>query len=230
VTASLVKYSCNAFHALKVAFANEIGEIARGFGAVGHEVMGLVCKDRKLDVPLAYMRPGSAFGGSCHPQDLRALTRFAEQWAIPMILPAPALPSNASQLKRALKMIRDTCHHRIGIVSLSFKAGMDDFRKSQMVELVEALVGWGSDIKICDPSVMFGRLRGRNLAHINRHSPHLAQLLAPQLASVMSHANLLVLTNDVADRLDLPGTFRGDIIDLRKELARPGRTIQAGNE
>lgn len=220
-TASLVKYACNAFHALKVAFANEIGSLSRALGANGHDVMNLVCKDRKLNVSPAYMRPGFAFGGSCLPKDLRALTRFAEQHAIPVNLLASVLPSNESHLKRALKMIRETKRRKIGIIGLSFKAGTDDLRESPMVDLVETLVGWGSEVRIYDPNVMLGRLRGRNLAYIDRHLPHLAQLLSPQLASVLSHAELLVLTNDVADGLDLGSAFRGQIIDLRKDLAKP---------
>lgn len=220
-SAALVKYACNAFHALKIAFANEIGTLSQAFGADGHKVMNLVSKDRKLNISTAYLRPGFAFGGSCLPKDLRALTRFAEQRALPANLLASVLPSNESHLKRALKMIRDTRCRKIGIIGLSFKAGTDDLRESPMVELVETLIGWGSDVKIYDPNVMLGRLRGRNLAYIDLHLPHLAQLLAPQLGAVLAHAELLVLTSDVADGLDLASGFKGEIIDLRLSLAKP---------
>jgi GDP-mannose 6-dehydrogenase len=174
-----------------------------------------------LNISTAYLRPGFAFGGSCLPKDLRALTRFAEQRGLPVNLLSSVLPSNESHLKRALKLIRETSHRRIGLIGLSFKAGTDDLRESPMVELVETLVGWGRDVRIYDPNVMLGRLRGRNLAYIDRHLPHLAQLLAPQLAAVLSHAELLVLGNDVADGLDLQGAFHGAVIDLRKSLAKP---------
>ncbi len=219
-TASLVKYACNAFHAVKVAFANEVGSLAKAFGADGHGVMDLVCRDTKLNVSSAYLRPGFAFGGSCLPKDLRALTRFAEQQALRVNLLAAVLPSNESHLKRAMKLVRETGARRIGLVGLSFKAGTDDLRESPMVDVVEALLGWGCDVKIYDPNVMLGRLRGRNLAYIDRHLPHLAGLLVPQPAMALDHAELMLLGTDVANEFDWAGQFRGPIIDLRKDLAR----------
>ena len=221
-TAALVKYACNAFHAVKVAFANEIGSLAQAFGADGHGVMGLVCKDRKLNVSPAYLRPGFAFGGSCLPKDLRALTRFAEQQALRTHLLASVLPSNESHMKRALKLVKDTGVRRIGVVGLSFKAGTDDLRESPLVDVVEALIGWGCDVKIYDPNVMLGRLRGRNLAYIDRHLPHLANLLVPQTQMLINHAGLLLLGTDVANDFDWRAQFAGPIVDLRSDLARPG--------
>ena len=218
-TASLVKYACNAYHAVKVAFANEIGSLAKTLGADGHGVMNLVCRDKKLNVSAAYMRPGFAFGGSCLPKDLRALTRFAEQKALRVNLLASVLPSNESHLKRALKLIRDTGIRQIGVVGLSFKAGTDDLRESPMVDVVETLLGWGCDIKIYDPNVMLGRLRGRNLAFVDRHLPHLANLLVPQSQMVLRHAELLILGTDVAGEIEAIRDFRKPIIDLRSDLA-----------
>jgi len=220
-SASLVKYACNAFHAVKVAFANEIGSLARSFGANGHGVMDLVCRDTKLNVSAAYLRPGFAFGGSCLPKDLRALTRFAEQQALRVNLLASVLPSNESHLKRALKMIRDTGVRRVGMVGLSFKAGTDDLRESPMVDVVETLMGWGVEVKIYDPNVMMSRLRGRNLAFIDRHLPHLANLLVPQPSMLLSHAALLLLSTDVANTFDWRANFSGPVLDLRVDLARP---------
>ncbi len=224
-TASLVKYACNAFHAVKVAFANEVGSLAKAFGADGHEVMRIVCRDAKLNVSAAYLRPGFAFGGSCLPKDLRALTRFAEQQALRVNLLAAVLPSNESHLKRALKLVRESGARRIGLVGLSFKAGTDDLRESPMVDVVETLLGWGCDVRIYDPNVTLGRLRGRNLAFIDRHLPHLAGLLVPQPAMAVDRADLLLLGTDVADDFDWAGVYRGPILDLRKDLARvdPGR-------
>jgi GDP-mannose 6-dehydrogenase len=218
-TASLVKYACNAFHAVKVSFANEIGSLAKAFGANGHGVMDLVCRDKKLNVSTAYLRPGFAFGGSCLPKDLRAITRFAEQQALRINLLASVLPSNESHLKRALKEIRATGFRRIGVVGLSFKAGTDDLRESPMVELVETLIGWGCEVRIYDPNVMFGRLRGRNRAYIDQHLPHLASLLVPQTSLVLNQADLLLLCSDVANEFDWRGQFSGAILDLRKDLA-----------
>jgi GDP-mannose 6-dehydrogenase len=219
-TAALVKYACNAYHAVKVAFANEIGSLAKAFGADGRGVMDLVCRDKKLNVSAAYLRPGFAFGGSCLPKDLRALTRFAEQKALRVNLLSSVLPSNESHLKRALKMIRDTGIRRIGVVGLSFKEGTDDLRESPMVDLVETLVGWGCDVKIYDPNVMFSRLRGRNLAFIDQHLPHLANLLVPQPSMLLSHAGLLLLCTDVANSFNWREQFRGSILDLRTDLAK----------
>jgi GDP-mannose 6-dehydrogenase len=219
-TASLVKYACNAYHAVKVAFANEVGSLAKAFGADGHGVMNLVCKDRKLNVSAAYLRPGFAFGGSCLPKDLRAMTRFAEQQALKTPLLSSALPSNEAHLKRALKLIRDTGERRVGIVGLSFKAGTDDLRESPMVELVETLLGSGCEVKIFDPNVMLSRLRGRNLAYVDRHLPHLANLLVPQPSMLLRHAGLLVLCSDVANEFDWRGQFAGPVIDLRTDLGR----------
>jgi len=221
-SASLVKYACNAYHAVKVSFANEIGSLAKAFGANGHGVMDLVCRDTKLNVSSAYLRPGFAFGGSCLPKDLRAITRFAEQQALRVNLLAAVLPSNESHLKRALKMIRDTGVRRIGIVGLSFKAGTDDLRESPMVDVVETLLGWGCEVKIYDPNVMLGRLRGRNLAYIDRHLPHLANLLVPQPSMVLGHAGLILLATDVANTFDWRKQFTGPILDLRSDMARPG--------
>lgn len=221
-TAALTKYACNAFHAVKVAFANEMGTLAREFGADGRGVMDLVCRDRKLNISPAYLRPGFAFGGSCLPKDLRAMTRYAEQHAVRVSLLASILPSNESHLKRALKRVRDTGRRRIGMVGLSFKAGTDDLRESPMVEFVETLTGWGSEVRIYDPSVMLARLRGRNLAYIDQHLPHLAQLLVPNPPALLAHAELLVLGTDVADEFDWKGQFRGPVIDLRTDLVRPG--------
>ncbi len=220
-TAALVKYACNCYHAVKVSFANEIGSLARAFNADGQSVMELVCSDRKLNVSSAYMRPGFAFGGSCLPKDIRALTRYAEQQALRLNLLASVIPSNEQHLKRALKMIRETGHKKIGMIGLSFKAGTDDLRESPLVELAETLVGWGCDLKIYDPNVSLSRLRGRNLAYIDRHLPHLAQSLAPLETILQPDRSLLILGSDVADGLAWRDIFQGTVIDLRRDLCRP---------
>jgi GDP-mannose 6-dehydrogenase len=220
-TAALVKYACNAYHAVKVAFANEVGALARSFGADGHEVMRLLCRDTKLNVSAAYLRPGFAFGGSCLPKDLRALTRHADKEALRLGLLGSVLPSNEAQVRRALAMVRSAGVRRVGVVGLSFKAGTDDLRESPLVTLVETLLGWGYEIKVYDPGVAVSRLRGRNRAYIDEHLPHLAALLAAEPAELYAHAELLVLGTDVADSLGGLAGFAGTVLDLRRDLARP---------
>lgn len=217
-TAALVKYGCNAFHAVKVAFANELGTLARSFGIDGAEIMGLLCRDRRLNISPAYLRPGFAFGGSCLPKDLRALTRYAEREALRLDLLASILPSNEDHLHRAVRLIQASGHRKLGVLGLSFKAGTDDLRESPLVILVETLLGRGFDIKILDPGVSVSRLRGRNLAYIDRHLPHLAALLVEDPAELYRHASLLVLGTDVADGVDWRTTYTGDVFDLRRDL------------
>jgi GDP-mannose 6-dehydrogenase len=220
-TAALVKYASNAFHALKVAFANEIGSVAKSLGANGHEVMELVCQDRKLNISPAYLRPGFAFGGSCLPKDLRALTRYAEQRALRLELLPAILSSNEAHLRRALRLVQESGHRAIGVIGLSFKAGTDDLRESPLVILVETLLGRGYQIKIYDPNVLLNQLRGRNLAYVERHLPHLAGLMVADPREVFDHASLLVLGSDVAEDLDWEARYSGAVLDLRRDLARP---------
>jgi GDP-mannose 6-dehydrogenase len=219
-TAALVKYACNAFHAVKIAFANEIGVLAQSFGADGHEVMSLVCKDRKLNISAAYLRPGFAFGGSCLPKDLRAMTRYGDAFGLCLELLRSILPANEAQIQRGLRLIQQTGCRKIGLVGLSFKAGTDDLRESPLVILAETLLGRGFDVRIYDPHVQVSRLRGRNLAYVDRHLPHLAALFVETPQELLDHAGLLVLGTDVAKELDL-SLFEGHTIDLRRDLAMP---------
>ena len=227
-TAALVKYACNAFHAVKVAFANEIGALARELGADGHVVMDLLCRDTKLNISPAYLRPGFAFGGSCLPKDLRALVRCAELHAVRLPMLSAVLPSNEEHLERAVRLIRDRGVRRIGMAGLSFKAGTDDLRESPQVALAEILVGKGYDLRIWDPHVQVTRLRGQNRAYIDRHLPHLAALLVETPEQLLEHAELLVLATGVADQLDLD-RFHGPVLDLRVDLCRPPRRVAAGS-
>jgi GDP-mannose 6-dehydrogenase len=219
-TAALVKYASNAFHALKVTFANEIGSVAKSLGANGHEVMEFVCRDRKLNISTAYLRPGFAFGGSCLPKDLRALTRYAEQQALRLELLPAILASNEAHLRRALRLVQETGHRALGVLGLSFKAGTDDLRESALVILVETLLGRGYQIKIYDPNVLLSQLRGRNLAYVEHHLPHLAALLVSDPKEIYDHADLLVLGSDVAESMDWRAHYSGDVLDLRRDLAQ----------
>ena len=217
-TAALLKYACNAYHAVKIGFANEIGALARSFGADGQQVMDLVCRDTKLNVSKAYLRPGFAFGGSCLPKDLRALTRYAEESAMHVSLLSSVLPSNQAHLDRAIELIEDRGKKKVGLIGLSFKAGTDDLRESPFVTLVETLVGRGYDIKIFDPGISISRLKGRNLAYIDQRLPHLAALLVEDLEQLLEHGELLVLGNDIADEVDLSSRSSDQIVDLRRCL------------
>ncbi len=217
-TAALVKYACNAFHALKIDFANEIGTLARAFGADGQEVMRLLCCDRRLNVSPAYLRPGFAFGGSCLPKDVRALVRFAQQNAVHTELLSAILPSNESHIQRALAAVRETGCRKVGLVGLSFKAGTDDLRESPQVILAETLLGRGYDLKIYDPGVRMASLVGTNLSYVDTHLPHLAALLVDQPADLFEHADLLVLGTDVAGQLGWEPVYSGEVLDLRRDL------------
>ncbi len=224
---ALIKYACNAFHALKVAFANEVGSLAGSFGADGHQIMDILCRDTKLNIAKAYLRPGFAFGGSCLPKDLRALTRHAERAHLRLDLLASVLPSNESHLRRAIERVQESGHRRIGLVGLSFKAGTDDLRESPLVILAETLLGRGFDLKIYDPGVVIGRLRGRNSAYVDRHMPHIASLLVDDPAELYRHASLLMLGNDTARLLNWQAEYAGEVLDLRRDLAVPQPDLAA---
>src|SRR5207302_6205021 len=187
-TAEMVKYVANAFHALKVCFANEIGDLCAALGADAQEVMRIFLMDRKLNVSEAYLRPGFAFGGSCLPKDLRALVYAARAADVSVPLLAAVLPSNEGQIRRAVEAVLATRKRRIGVVGLAFKPGTDDLRESPMVTLVETLIGKGCDVRILDPSVAVARLRGANRRHIEEEVPHIASLLCESVETLLAHA------------------------------------------
>jgi GDP-mannose 6-dehydrogenase len=220
-TAGLVKYACNAFHALKVAFANEIGTLAQSLGTDGGKVMEIVCRDDRLNISAAYLRPGFAFGGSCLPKDLRALTRLAEQQAIEARLLASILPSNEAHLRRAVAMIEEQENRRIGLIGLSFKPGTDDLRESPLAKLAETLYGRGYELRIFDPHVRMRELMGSNLSYVDRHLPHLSALLVNDPEELFDHAQVLVVGSGVLDNHARLNLFGGEVIDLRRDLTAP---------
>ena len=217
-TAAMVKYVCNAFHALKVAFGNEVGTLAKSLGADGHEVMDIVCKDTQLNISRAYLRPGFAFGGSCLPKDVRALTRHAQSNVITTPLLTSLIPSNQAHIQRALEVIRSQPLRKIGLVGLSFKAGTDDLRESPLVTLAETLLGQGYDMKIFDPGVRVAKLVGSNLAYVDTHLPHLAALLVNSFDELTEHADYLILGTGVADSLEMSIGQVENTLDLRRDL------------
>ena len=193
--AELIKYTCNVWHATKVSFANEIGNIAKAAGVDGREVMDVVCQDNKLNISRYYMRPGFAFGGSCLPKDVRALTYRAAQLDVKAPLLNAIMSSNSYQIEKTINMIEKTGMRNIAMLGLSFKAGTDDLRESPVVELAERLLGKGYRLSIYDRNVDFARVNGANKEYIDQRIPHLAALLKLDLKSVVDDAEVVILGN-----------------------------------
>jgi GDP-mannose 6-dehydrogenase len=193
--AEMIKYTCNVWHATKVTFANEIGNIAKAVGVDGRDVMDVVCQDTKLNLSRYYMRPGFAFGGSCLPKDVRALNYRAVQLDVEHPLLASIMRSNAAQVQRAFDIITSYGKRRIALLGLSFKAGTDDLRESPLVELAEMLIGKGYDLHIFDRNVEYARIYGANKDYIESKIPHLASLLRADLTKVIEEADVIVLGN-----------------------------------
>ena len=194
-TAEMVKYVSNAFHALKVCFANEIGDVCAAAGVDAHEAMRIFLMDRKLNVSEAYLRPAFAFGGSCLPKDLRALLYAARTTDISVPLLSAILPSNGGQIHRAAEAVLAARKRRVGVVGLSFKPGTDDLRESPMVALVEILIGKGCEVRILDRNVSIARLIGANRRYIEEEIPHIASLMCDDLGALLAHAEVVVIGN-----------------------------------
>jgi len=193
-TAEMIKYACNAFHALKIAFANEIGTLSSNLGVDAREVMGTVCEDVKLNASAAYLKPGFAFGGSCLPKDLRALVYRAGRMDLNLPLLESVLPSNDHHLTRAISAVLDLPAKRIGVVGLAFKENTDDLRESPVVGLLEQLVGKGRDVRVFDPHIQIDVIYGSNRNFILDSIPHIGRLMTADLASLLQWADHLVLT------------------------------------
>ena len=224
-TAETVKYVCNAFHALKVCFANEIGDVCAALGADAQEVMRIFLMDRKLNVSEAYLRPGFAFGGSCLPKDLRALLYAARAADLAPGLLSAILPSNEAQIRRAVEAVLETHKRRVGVVGLAFKPGTDDLRESPMVTLVEALIGKGCEVRILDKNVAIARLTGANRRYIEEEIPHIAAVMCEDVAGLVDHAEVLVIGSvceDAARTLEAAGPDHA-VIDLTRGAIRQVR-------
>ena len=191
--AEMVKYASNAYHGLKVTFANEIGNICKRLGLDGREVMDIFCRDAKLNVSPAYLQPGFAFGGSCLPKDLRALLHKARELDLEPPVLRSVLVSNANQIEEAYRLIKRTGKRRIAMLGLSFKPGTDDLRESPIAALVEILLGKGLDVAIYDREVLLARLHGSNRAYIEHTIPHISRLMKPSVESAIADAELIVV-------------------------------------
>jgi GDP-mannose 6-dehydrogenase len=215
-TAEMIKYASNTWHALKVCFANEVGNLCKRLEIDSHEVMDIFCRDAKLNLSSYYLRPGFAFGGSCLPKDVRAMQYRAKEVDLDMPVIESILRSNQLQIQHALEMIADTGKKRVGLLGFSFKAGTDDLRESPIVILAEALLGKGYRLSIFDRNVSIARLVGANRDYINKQIPHLSSLLSESLEEVIEGSDVLVVGNGSPEFADALRRTRPDqmVIDL----------------
>lgn len=191
--AEMVKYTDNAFHALKVSFANEIGNLSKKMGVDSHEVMSIFCQDTKLNLAPTYLKPGFAFGGSCLPKDLRALAYQAKQFDLESPVLNAILQSNSAQVRLAIQKLLSLGKKRIGFLGMAFKPNTDDLRESPLVEVIETLLGKGYQIRIYDRNVSLSRLVGANKRFIEEHIPHLSSLLVDSVEEVVAESEVLVV-------------------------------------
>ena len=203
-TAEMVKYTDNVWHALKVGFANEIGNVCKATGIDSHKVMEIFCKDTKLNLSPYYMKPGFAFGGSCLPKDVRALSYQARVLDLDLPIVNAIMPSNAKQVEKGLQMIIEKGSKKVGILGFSFKAGTDDLRESPLVEVIERLLGKGYDVRLYDRNVNLASLVGANRDYILNHIPHISRLMVGSIDEVLSHADTIVVGNSSEEFREIP--------------------------
>jgi GDP-mannose 6-dehydrogenase len=220
--AELIKYACNAFHAVKIAFANEIGTLAAHLGVDGVEVMDTLCRDLILNISPAYLKPGFAFGGSCLPKDLRALIYRASRLDLQLPLLESVLPSNHRHLDRALQMILELPARRIGVFGLAFKENTDDLRESPVVTLLEQLIGKGRQVRVFDPHILPGRIYGSNQQYLFTAIPHIERLFDASLEQMLDWADHLVIAQKpspaFAERI---ASSRVPVLDLVSAVPAP---------
>jgi GDP-mannose 6-dehydrogenase len=224
-TAEMIKYIDNSWHALKIGFANEIGNLCKSFGVDSHVAMDIFCQDRKLNISAAYLLPGFAFGGSCLPKDLRALSYQAKMHDLQLPILTSILPSNEVQITRGLQLILQSGPSRIGVLGFSFKAGTDDLRESPMIEIIERLIGKGYDLRIYDKNVNIASLVGANRDFILNRIPHIAKLMVDSIDTVLEHAETVVIGNKDTDFTLVPGRLHEGqrLVDFVRIIDEAGR-------
>ncbi|MCD6184414.1 MAG: UDP-glucose/GDP-mannose dehydrogenase family protein [Deltaproteobacteria bacterium] len=214
--AEMVKYTDNVWHALKVGFANEIGNICKALKVDSHQVMDIFCSDTKLNISSCYMKPAFAFGGSCLPKDVRALTYKGKSLDLDLPLINSILHSNNCQVEKGLRMVIEKGNKKIGFLGFSFKAGTDDLRESPVVEMIERLVGKGYDIKIYDKNVNLASIMGANKDFILNKIPHISRLMVKTIAEVLEHAGTIIIGNNSPEFKNIFDLINEDqvIVDL----------------
>ena len=227
-TAEMVKYVDNSWHALKIGFANEIGNLCKSFSIDAHQVMKIFCQDKKLNISAAYLTPGFAFGGSCLPKDLRALAYKAKMHDLDLPIMTSILPSNELQVAKGLQLITEKGHRKIGVLGFSFKAGTDDLRESPMIEVIERLIGKGYDLRIFDKNVNLAKLVGANRDYILNRIPHISRLMVNGIDPVLDHAETVVIGNKDPDFQSVPERLHNgqrlvDFVRIRNNRSENGK-------
>ncbi|MGA3033279.1 MAG: nucleotide sugar dehydrogenase [Terracidiphilus sp.] len=223
-TAEMIKYVDNCWHALKIGFANEIGSLCKALHIDSHAVMRIFCQDRKLNISPAYLTPGFAFGGSCLPKDLRALSYQARMHDLNLPILTSILPSNEMQIARGLQIVMQSGHKQIGVLGFSFKAGTDDLRESPLIELIERLIGKGYDLRLYDRNVKIASLGGANRDFILNHIPHISRLMVQEIDDVLEFGDTILIGNGDPEFNKIPGRLRDGqhLVDFVRVLE--GRT------
>ena len=227
-TSEMVKYIDNSWHALKIGFANEIGNLCKSLSIDSHKAMDIFCQDKKLNISPAYLSPGFAFGGSCLPKDIRALAYKAKLHDLQLPILCSILPSNELQVMRGLELIMEKRRKRIGVLGFSFKAGTDDLRESPMIEIIERLIGKGYDLRIYDKNVRVASLVGANRDFILNRIPHISKLMVENIDAVLNHAEVIVIGNNDPDFQAVPRHLRNDqcVVDFVRITDRRSENSQ----
>lgn len=222
--AEMTKYVDNVWHALKVAYGNEIGNICKPLGIDSHDVMDIFCQDQKLNISPTYLKPGFAFGGSCLPKDLRALNYKAQELDLCVPLIKSVSESNRTQVERGLEIIAGHGKKNISFFGISFKSGTDDLRESPQVELVERLLGKGYNVKIFDRNIEMARLTGGNKDYILQVIPHISNLIGESFDEVLAHGDLIVIGNSDPEFRKIPRSMND--VQILVDLVRiPERNL-----
>ncbi|MBM3307105.1 MAG: nucleotide sugar dehydrogenase [Candidatus Eisenbacteria bacterium] len=222
--AEMVKYADNCFHALKVCFGNEMGNLAKAMGVSdSHKVMEIFCLDRQLNLSPYYLKPGFAFGGSCLPKDVRAMVRKAQELGVRSPVIESLMPSNREQIQRAVQLIRDTGKRKIGVLGMSFKSGTDDLRESPIIQVVSTLIGKGYELCIYDRNISWEELFGSNLGFLKHELPYAQRLRAETVEDLVARSEVLVIANGAEEFEAVPRTMRPDqvLIDLVRIIDDP---------